>query len=94
MRRYMAIHVAGCIHWPQQPLQKVIFSLPERRRIADILGYLNEDLPEDEIVRRKIDAINCWFDYAWKIELKDKFLSKTAWNNIRKARLSSKRYKN
>lgn len=59
------------VHGPQQPLQKVIFSLPERRILADILGNLNEDLPEDEIVRRKVDAINAWIDYAWKIEPKE-----------------------
>lgn len=59
------------VHGPQQPLQKVIFSLPERRILADILGDLNEDLPEDEIVRRKVDAINAWIDYAWKIEPKE-----------------------
>jgi Protein of unknown function (DUF3435) len=59
------------IHDPQQPLRKVNFSLPERRRIADILGDLVEDLPEDEIVRRKVDSINAWVDYAWKIEPKE-----------------------
>ncbi len=59
------------LHGPQQPLQKVIFSLPERRVLADILGDLDEDLPEDEIVRRKVDAINAWIKYAWKIEPKE-----------------------
>lgn len=59
------------IQGPQQPLQKIIFSLPERRRIASILGDLNEDLPEEDIVRRKVDAINAWVDYAWKIEPKE-----------------------
>ncbi|KAH8747986.1 hypothetical protein F5883DRAFT_697821 [Diaporthe sp. PMI_573] len=59
------------IHEPQQPLQKVIFSLPERRHLAEILGDLDEDLPEIEIVRRKIDAIDAWVNYAWKIEPKE-----------------------
>jgi hypothetical protein len=59
------------IHTPQQPLQKVTFSLPERRLLGSILGDLDEDLPEDEIVLRKIDAINAWVDYAWKIEPKE-----------------------
>jgi len=59
------------IHTPQQPLQKVIFNLPERRLLADILGDLDEDLPEDDIVRRKIDSINGWVAYAWKIEPKE-----------------------
>ena len=59
------------IHGPQQPLQKVIFSLPERRLLAEILGDLDEDLPEIEIVQRKVDAINAWIDYAWKIEPKE-----------------------
>ena len=58
-------------HGPQQPLQKVIFSLPERRRLAEILGDLDEDLPEDQIVCRKIEAINAWVEYAWKIEPKE-----------------------
>ena len=56
------------IRAPQQPLQKVVFSLPERRLLAEILGDLDEDLPETEIVQRKIDAVNAWIDYAWKIE--------------------------
>lgn len=59
------------IHEPQQLLEKVIFSLPERRHLAEILGDLDEDLPEIEIVQRKIDAINAWVDYAWKIEPKE-----------------------
>ncbi len=59
------------LHGPQQPLRKVIFSLPERRVLADILGDLDEDLPEDEIVRRKVDAINAWIKYAWMIEPKE-----------------------
>lgn len=56
------------IHHPQQPLQKVHFSLPERRVLAEILGDLDESLPEDRIVRRKVEAINAWIKYAWQIE--------------------------
>lgn len=48
------------IHSPQQPLQKVTFSLAERRILADILRDLDEDLLEDKIMRRKVDAINAW----------------------------------
>ncbi|KAI1291664.1 hypothetical protein F5Y03DRAFT_388333 [Xylaria venustula] len=59
------------IYEPQQPLQKVIFSLPERRVLAEIFGDLDEDLPEIEIVQRKVDAINAWIDYAWMIEPKE-----------------------
>ncbi|KAJ2905570.1 hypothetical protein MKZ38_005033 [Zalerion maritima] len=59
------------IHGPQQSLQKVILSLPERRLLAEILGDLDENLPEIEIVQRKVDAINAWIDYAWKIEPKE-----------------------
>lgn len=59
------------IHGPQQPLQKVVFSLPEQRVLAEILGDLDEDLRENEIVRRKVDAINAWIVYAWKIEPKE-----------------------
>jgi hypothetical protein len=42
-----------------------------------MLGDLDETLPEDEIVRRKVDAINAWVDYAWKIEPKEPTF---AWN--------------
>ncbi|KAJ2893428.1 hypothetical protein MKZ38_008686 [Zalerion maritima] len=59
------------VHEPQQPLQKVVFHLPERRLIANILSDLDKDLPEDEIVRRKVDAINALVSYAWKIEPKE-----------------------
>ncbi|KAJ2903748.1 hypothetical protein MKZ38_009400 [Zalerion maritima] len=57
---------------PQGPQPKpVVFSVPERRRLAEILGDLDEDLPRDMVIRRKIDAINAWVDYAWKVELKE-----------------------
>lgn len=55
-------------HGPQQQLQRVIFTLPEQGRIADLVGQLNEDLPESEIVRRKVATINAWLEYAWKTE--------------------------
>lgn len=32
---------------------------------------MDEDLPKDEIVRRKVDAINALVSYAWKIEPKE-----------------------
>lgn len=54
-------------HGPQQQLQRVIFTLPEQGRIADLVGQLNEDLPESEIVRRKVATINAWLEYAWKL---------------------------
>lgn len=59
------------VAWPSTALYFVwlqIVRLPERTRIADIFGDVNEDLPEEEIVRRKADAINTWVAYAWKIE--------------------------
>ncbi|KAK6842236.1 FluG domain-containing protein [Apiospora arundinis] len=59
------------LHESQSPLQTVVFCLRERRLLAAILGDLDEDLSEDEIVRRKVDAINAWVDYAWKIEPKE-----------------------
>ena len=59
------------IHIAPQPMPKVVFSLPERRRIADILGDLNDDFPEDAIIGRKVNAINAWVDYTWKIEPKE-----------------------
>lgn len=52
------------IHEPQQPLLKVVFHLLERRLIADILSDLDEDLPEDEIARRKGDATNALVSYV------------------------------
>ncbi|KAI1207667.1 uncharacterized protein F4807DRAFT_173788 [Annulohypoxylon truncatum] len=63
------------IHQPQQRLQKIIFSLPERNLLAAILGDLDEDLPEVGIVQRKVDAINAWINYAWKIEPREPGIS-------------------
>jgi hypothetical protein len=39
--------------------------------LAEILGDLDDDLPRDVIVRRKMAVINAWVDYAWKVELKE-----------------------
>ena len=50
------------IQRPLKPLQKVIFGLPEQRRVASILGNLNKDLPEEDIVRRKVDAKDARID--------------------------------
>lgn len=58
-------------HRPREPLRRVEFRLLERRRIAAILGDLNDQLPEESLVQRKIDAINAWVDYAWKLEIKE-----------------------
>lgn len=62
------------IHEPQQPLRKIVFRLSEQRLIADILSDSDEDLPEDEIVRRKVDATNALVSYAWKIEPREEEL--------------------
>lgn len=58
---------------PQKPREPepVFFSLPERRRLAEVMGDLDEDLPRDSIVSRKIRAIKAWIDYAGKVELKE-----------------------
>lgn len=52
------------IHKPLQ-MRKIVHSLPQRNEIAELLGDLDDDLPEDEIVRRKIDAINAMVAYAF-----------------------------
>ena len=38
---------------------------PERQAVASILGDMAEDVSEDEIVKRKIDAINAMVAYAF-----------------------------
>jgi len=42
----------------REPLveREVTHSLPERRILADIMGDMDEDLPEEDIVRRKVEA--------------------------------------
>ena len=37
--------------------------------LAELFGDMNEDMPEDMIVGRKIDTINAGVAYAWKAEL-------------------------
>ena len=74
------------IYEPYQLLEKVIFSLLERRHFAEILSDLDEDLPEIEIVQRKIKAINVWVNYAWKIKLKELIISQK--REIRRIRLT------
>lgn len=49
------------------PTREVQFQQPERTRLADLFGDLNEDMPEGKIVQRKIDTINAGI--AWKVEL-------------------------
>ncbi|KAJ9129842.1 hypothetical protein NKR23_g12446 [Pleurostoma richardsiae] len=56
------------IHRPPQPLQKILFVLPERRTIANIFSDLDEDVPEEKRRQRKIDAVNALVAYAWKME--------------------------
>jgi len=46
----------------------VTHSLPERSRLADILGDMDEDLPEEDIVRGKIEAVNAMVTYAYVCE--------------------------
>lgn len=47
----------------------VKFQQPERMRLAELFGDMDEDIPEDMIVQRKIDTINAAVAYAWKAEL-------------------------
>ncbi|KAF3762442.1 hypothetical protein M406DRAFT_332823 [Cryphonectria parasitica EP155] len=46
-------------------LAPIAYSSPERKRIAEILSDLDEDLPDEQIVKRKIEAINAWVAYAF-----------------------------
>jgi hypothetical protein len=48
--------------------REVMHSLPERRALAGIMGDMDEDLPEEDIVRRKIEAINAMVAYAFVCE--------------------------
>lgn len=53
------------IHEPVVTRQ-VTHSLPERQVLADILGDMDEDMSEEEIVKRKVEAINAMVAYAFK----------------------------
>lgn len=55
------------IHKPQE-LRKVVHQLPERNRLAAILGDMDDDLSEGDIVKRKIEAINAMVEYAFVCE--------------------------
>ncbi|KAM7183866.1 hypothetical protein V8F33_013317, partial [Rhypophila sp. PSN 637] len=48
--------------------REVIHSLSERHVVADIMGDMDEDLPENDIVRRKVEAINAMVAYAFVCE--------------------------
>ncbi|KAJ2902465.1 uncharacterized protein MKZ38_000594 [Zalerion maritima] len=43
----------------------VVHELPERRKLAAIMGDMDEDLPEEDIVQRKVEAINAMVAYAF-----------------------------
>jgi hypothetical protein len=43
----------------------VVHVLPERRKLAAIMGDMDEDLPEGDIVQRKVEAINAMVAYAF-----------------------------
>lgn len=46
--------------------RQVTYSLPERQVLADILGDIDEDLPGEDIVKRKVEAINAIVAYSFK----------------------------
>jgi hypothetical protein len=48
--------------------RQVTHSLPKRRALADVMGDMDEDLPEADIVRRKVEAINAMVAYAFVCE--------------------------
>ena len=55
------------IHEPMVERQ-ITHSLPQRRILAEILGDMDEDLPEEDIVSRKVEAINAMVAYAFVVE--------------------------
>lgn len=55
----------------QTPIElPATYAEPARKQVAEILSDLDEDLPDDEIVKRKVDAINAWVAYAFVSELR------------------------
>lgn len=58
------------LHGIHKPLEakRVVYESPERQRVATILGDFDEDLSNDEIVRRKIEAIKALVAYAFVCE--------------------------
>lgn len=42
--------------------------LAQRVRLADILGDMDEELLEDELVQRKVETINAWVAYVYVCE--------------------------
>lgn len=52
-------------------LEPVVFGDPERRRLAEIIGDLREDLPRGLIIRRKVEGIDAWVAYAPKAERRE-----------------------
>ncbi|KIH94252.1 hypothetical protein SPBR_09199 [Sporothrix brasiliensis 5110] len=60
------------IHRPRELVPKITFTRLDRTYIADLFEDLREDdLSEEDIVRRKIVAINALVAYAWTIEAKE-----------------------
>lgn len=59
------------LHRAPEPLKQVLFATEERNRLAVILGNLDEDLSDEKILLRKIDAINPWVADAWRVEIKE-----------------------
>jgi hypothetical protein len=68
---------------PQQPLQKIIFSSPERAILAEIASDLVIELPEEDLRQRKVKFIDTMAEYAWKIEPQEE--SKPSKNGTRTA---------
>ena len=48
--------------------KKILHTSPEREHIAQVMGNMDEDLHEEEIVLRKIEAINELVAYAFVCE--------------------------
>jgi hypothetical protein len=57
-----------------QEIRPVYFTVPERRKLAALFGNFDDELSEDIIVRKKIDATIALIRYAWIVETKDQAL--------------------
>lgn len=44
---------------------QITYAEPTRKRVAEILSDLDEDLSEEEVVKRKVDAIRAWVAHAF-----------------------------
>lgn len=56
---------------PDEDVRQIKFTHPQRQLIADIIGNMDEELPGEALLQRKVRLINAWVDYAWTLEVKE-----------------------